>query len=93
MEPRSPEQILAETPSSVRNASSLIMLYGLLLVLNAVVFGIRSGRWVGLAQAVGLLFVAFWIGGALLTKKPWSWWVAVVGGSLLFLRSFIGLPA
>ena len=93
MEPLSRDKLMAETPPSVKKANMVIVLYGLLLVINSIVYGIRFGLWLGFVQSFGFLLVAVWIGGSLLTKRPSAWWIAVVAGSLLFIRCFIGLPA
>ena len=89
----SPEAVLAATPRSIRNANLIIFFYGLVLVGNALAYGIRFGLWLGFVQSLGFFFVAVLIGGALVTKKPRAWGIALGASWLVALRSIIGLPA
>ena len=93
MDAREFETLKAAAPRSLARANMLILLYGLVLVGNAVAYGVRFGLWWGALASLGSLLAAVYVGGGLLLGRRGIWWVAVGAAALLLIRYGIGLPA
>ena len=82
-----------KVPFPVGVAAILMWLHGLMLLMNAVAFGIGMNQWRGVYQAAVYL-VLFGAGGwGLLNLRRWAWWVAICVGGLSALGSLITVAA
>ncbi len=75
---------------TVRLAAGLLIVYGVVVLLNAFLYTYWSGDAGGLPRAAiraaGVTLVAF----GLWKAHRWAWWVAVVFGSVLFVLGAVG---
>jgi len=77
-------------PRSVRAAAGLIIIYGVLAVLHAVLFALGDKNWESLFGAAIRLGGTVMIAGGLVALQRWAWWTAMIAGFLFFMASLLG---
>ena len=76
-------------PRPVKIAAALIILYGVLVVLNAVILALGSKNWEGLFGAVIRFGGTVMVAGGITGLQRWAWWTAVIAGWLFCITSLL----
>lgn len=74
-------------PLSVQTAISFIMVSGILVVVDGLVLGLRTGAWKYLVAGFWYFVLAFWVIDRLIKLKPWVWWATITLSGLFAVRS------
>ncbi|HKF53863.1 MAG TPA: hypothetical protein VKJ45_00405 [Blastocatellia bacterium] len=74
-------------PLSVQTAISFIMVSGILVVLDGLVLGLRTGAWKYLVAGFWYFVLAFWVIDRLIRLNPWAWWATVALSGLFLIRA------
>ena len=74
-------------PLSVQTAISFIMVSGILVVVDGLVMGLRTGPWKYLVAGFWYFVLAFWVIDRLINLKPWAWWTTITLSGLFAVRS------
>ena len=73
-------------PLSVQTAISFIMVSGILVVVDGLVLGLRTGAWKYLVAGFWYFVLTFWVIDRLIKLKPWAWWATVALSGLFSVR-------
>jgi len=74
-------------PISVQTAVSFVMLSGILVLVDTIVLGVRTGAWKYLIAGFWYLVFAFFLTDQLIKLKRWAWWLTVVVSSLFSIKA------
>ncbi len=74
-------------PISVQTAISFVMLSGILVLIDTIVVGVRTGAWKYLIAGFWYLVFAFFVIDQLIKLKRWAWWLTVALSSLFSIRA------
>lgn len=77
-------------PAGVSAAASLIAFYGVLVVVNALIYSVSSGDWSDIHRAAFRLVGAGAVAWGLWQQEKWAWWTAVVLSFVFLLATLIG---
>jgi len=74
-------------PISVQTAISFVLLSGILVLVDTIVLGVRTGAWKYLIAGFWYLVFVFFVIDQLIRLKRWAWWLTVVLSSLFSIRA------
>ena len=80
-------------PVSVQTAVSFALLSGILVLLDTVLLGVRTGTWKYLIAGFWYLVLVFWLMDQLIKLKRWAWWLTVGLSGLLSIRAAVAVLA
>jgi len=78
-------------PVSVQTAVSFALLSGILVLINTIVLGVRSGTWKYLIAGFWYLVLVFWLIDQLIKLKRWAWWLTVGLSGLFSIKAAIAV--
>ena len=76
-------------PTPVQTAISFMLLSSVLVLVNAIALGVRTGAWKYLIGGFWYVVLVFWAIDQIIKLKQWAWWVAVVLSGLFSARAAI----
>jgi len=86
-DPPKQEAPFSGAPISVQTAISFVLLSGILVLVDTIVLGVRTGAWKYLIAGFWYLVFAFFVIDQLIKLKRWAWWLTVVVSSLFSIRA------
>jgi len=76
-------------PLPVQTAISFIMVSGMLVVMDGLLLGLRTGAWKYLVAGFWYFVLAFWVIDRLINLKLWAWWATIALSGLFLIRAEI----
>jgi hypothetical protein len=80
-------------PVSVQTAISFALMSGMLVLLDTVLLGVRTGTWKYLIAGFWYLVLVFWLIDQLIKLKRWAWWLTVVLSGLFSIKTAMAVLA
>src|SRR5262249_32753419 len=74
-------------PISVQTAISFVMLSGIVVLVDTIVLGVRTGAWKYLIAGFWYLVLVFFAIDQLIKLKRWAWWITVALSGLFSIRA------